>query len=213
MSDKDPAAGDGGSTELVEAAARGDKAAIEALMQQHISGVRAFVRLRAGPVVRAKESVSDLVQSACREVLEHIDRFQYAGEAGFRQWLYATALRKVLNRHEYYTAEKRDVKKEIAPPSTAAGGGSSSGAADVGLLAAYKNFATPSQVAIGNEELGRIEQAFDKLQDDYREVIILSRIVGLSRAEIAEKLGKSEASIRGLLYRALAQLAELLDHK
>ena len=48
-----------------------------------------------GPQLRAKESASDLVQSVCREVLGRLDRFQHGGEAGFRHWLYATALRKV----------------------------------------------------------------------------------------------------------------------
>ena len=41
-------------------------------------------------MLRAMESTSDIVQSVCREILQHKDRFQYPGEDGFRRWLYTT---------------------------------------------------------------------------------------------------------------------------
>lgn len=190
---------------LVEGAARGDKQAVEALLRQYLPGLQAFVRLRAGEIVGAKESSSDLVQSVCREVLEHIDTFRYPSEGAFKHWLYSTALRKILNKHEYYRAEKRDVLREIQHPST------SSGEFDSELLAAYRSFSSPSGQAIVREELQRVERAFAKLPDDYREVIVLARVVGLSRAEIGERMGKSEGAIRVLLHRALARLAQLLE--
>ena len=40
---------------------------------------------------------------------------------------------------------------------------------------------------------------------------MLSRIVGLSRAQIAEETGRTEAAIRNLLPRALARLADALE--
>jgi DNA-directed RNA polymerase specialized sigma24 family protein len=42
-------------------------------------------------------------------------------------------------------------------------------------------------------------------------VISLARIVGLSHAEIAKEMGRSEGAVRTLLSRALARLATLLD--
>ena len=38
--------------------------------------------------MRARESASDIVQSACREVLQHIDRFRWNDEATARQRLF-----------------------------------------------------------------------------------------------------------------------------
>ena len=93
---------------LFERATHGDRRAFNELLALHLPGLRAWIRLRAGPVVRARESASDLAQSVCREVLDHLDRFAYGDEPGFRAWLYTTALRKIMNRHEYYAAEKRD---------------------------------------------------------------------------------------------------------
>jgi DNA-directed RNA polymerase specialized sigma24 family protein len=48
------------------------------------------------------------------------------------------------------------------------------------------------------------------MPDDYRTVITLSCIVGMSHAEIAEELGWLEPAVRKLLSRARARLARLL---
>ena len=73
----------------------GDRRAVQQLLERHLPSLRAYVRLRAGAVIPRHESGSDLVQSVCRDVLENLDRFRYPGEAAFRAWLYATALRKI----------------------------------------------------------------------------------------------------------------------
>jgi RNA polymerase sigma-70 factor (ECF subfamily) len=190
---------------LVENAARGDRQAVEVLLQRYLPGLHAFVRLRAGQLVGAKESSSDLVQSVCREVLEHIETFRYPSEGAFKHWLYTTALRKILHKHEYYRAEKRDVLREVQQSS----GSNSSG--DAAALNAYQTFSSPSGQAIVREELERIELAFEKLPDEYREVIVLAKVVGLSRSEIGERIGKSEGAVRILLHRALARLAQVLE--
>ncbi len=70
---------------LVDRASHGDPIAIDALLEANLPALRAFVRLRMGPTLRAKESASDLVQSACREVLEGLDRFQFQGAENFRR--------------------------------------------------------------------------------------------------------------------------------
>ncbi len=52
-----------------------------------------------------------------------------------------------------------------------------------------------------------IERAFDALPDDYKEAISLHRMVGLSHAEIAAHMGRTEGAVRNLVYRGLALLA------
>jgi DNA-directed RNA polymerase specialized sigma24 family protein len=44
-------------------------------------------------------------------------------------------------------------------------------------------------------------------------VISLAHIVGLSRAEIAERMGRTDGAVRTLLWRGLATLAELVDDR
>ncbi|MEZ5965961.1 MAG: sigma-70 family RNA polymerase sigma factor [Planctomycetota bacterium] len=185
------------NADTLAAATRGDQAAVSQLIERYLPGLRAFVRLRAGEVARGREDHSDIVQSACRDVLENLSRYQHGGDEGFRRWLYRTALRKIADRHEYYHAKKRDIGREGAMPTNWSGAGD--------------HTPTPSQHAIAHEEAMRIDRALDALPDDYREVIVLARYVGMSHREIAEEMGRSEVAVRTLLSRALARLAELLD--
>jgi RNA polymerase sigma factor (sigma-70 family) len=59
------------------------------------------------------------------------------------------------------------------------------------------------------EELDRLEKAMDKLTPEYRQVILLAKMEGLSGAELAEKLDKSPGAARALLCRALAALSQV----
>lgn len=188
------------SEALLAAAAQGDEHAVQSLLHQHLPHLRAFIRLRCGAELRAKESASDLVQSVCRDVIQNMGGFQWEGEAAFRAWLCTAAARKVADRAAFWTTGRRDVAKE------ATGG-------DEALLSVYRQSASPSQVAQGKEALERIEGAFDKLPEEYREAIVLSRILGLPREEVAKRMGKTEDSVRHLLFRGLAQLARLVEEK
>lgn len=185
---------------LVERAGRGDPGAVQELLLAHLPRLRAFVRLRCGAALRAKESASDLVQSVCRDLLLHLDGFRWEGEAGFRAWLYTAAARKVADRAEYWGAQRRDAGREV-------------GVSDEALLEVYRTSATPSQAASSKEALARIEAAFDALPADYREAVLLSRILDLPRAEVARRMGRSEDSVRHLLFRGLAQLSKRLDEE
>jgi RNA polymerase sigma-70 factor (ECF subfamily) len=185
---------------LVRAAVAGDRAALESLLEHYMPSLRAYVRVRATPELRRRENESDIVQSVCREVLVHGDRFRFEGESAFRNWLFATALRKILDRREFHHAQKRDVARDVA----------SSEARDAQLLATYSSLGTPSSFAILHEEVARFESALDALPEDYREVIVQHRLLGRTHAEIAASLERTEGAVRVLLHRALARLSTLL---
>jgi len=187
------------SGSLVERARAGDRAALEALVVQHLPALRAFVRMQAGQGLRDKESCSDLVQSACREVLADLSGFEYREEAAFRRWLFRAAERKVLDRARFHGRDKRDANREQALASR-----------ESGLLDCYASFCTPSQVAAAHEEQERIERAMEKLPETYREVLRLRHLLGLSNAEIAAEIGRTQDYARMLLGRARHRLAELL---
>lgn len=181
---------------LTEAAAAGDRAALEVLLERLLPDLRAFVRLKSGPIVRRHEAHSDIVQSICREVLTHADRFQHPSEGAFRRWLFTTALRKLSNRRDHLLRERRDVAR------TAQGS-----EADAALLDAYAQISTPSRHAAMREELERFEGAMGKLSESDRALIVLARIVGLSRVELAEEMGVTPDVVRTRLHRALTRLA------
>lgn len=167
---------------------------VQGLVARYLPSIRAFVRMRMGAELRAKEESCDIVQSVAREVLEYSDRFAHGGEEGFRDWLFTTAHRKVVRRLRHWRTAKRRVQHETALPDELAG-----------LVP------TPSRHASAREHLATVENAFDALSDEQRDVLTWSRLVGMSHAQIAERLGKSEVAVRKILSRALARLATVLE--
>ncbi len=187
--------------ELVLEAQAGDRAALDALMTRYLPALRAFVRLRCDRVLRARESSSDLVQTACREAIGALQDFEWRSEGSFRNWLFAFALNKIRNRRNHFLAQKRDARREMRGT-----------VGDAALGAAYAGL-SPTQEIVSGEGVDRIEAAIDSLPEAYREVVLLSRFVGLSSQEIAEQLGKTDGAVRVQLSRALARLASLLEQE
>lgn len=177
----------------MQAASRSDGEAIAGLLERFLPDLYRYVDRRRGALA-AKESSSDLVQSVCRELLERLDdrRFVYRGEAEFRKWLYRAALMKLSTRRRFWSAERRDARRNVELAVEPDGGG-----------------ASPSHDASLEEELTRVRQVMDALPERYREVIVLAQVEGLSHREIGARLGVTESNSRMLLSRALARLATL----
>lgn len=191
----------------VEGARAGDREAMDELFQALIPEVRAYVRLHSGQNIRDRESMTDVVQTICREVFVDLRQFTGTVEKQFRKWLFRLALSKIHDKHRFHSAQKRDVRREVqvAQPTT-----DSTSHADERLLDCYLTFCTPSQNMSAKEEVARIETAFDQLKDEHRRIITLACFGGLSTVEIAADSGKSEAAVRKLLSRARAHLAVIL---
>jgi RNA polymerase sigma factor (sigma-70 family) len=64
---------------------------------------------------------------------------------------------------------------------------------------------------MGREQMQRFEAAFQKLSPEQQEFITLSRIVGFSHAEIAQRSGMTETAARQAVHRALVRLSRHLD--
>lgn len=189
--------------ERIQRASAGDVHAVDELLAQHLPGLRSYVQRNIGSLVLAKESSSDVVQSVCREVLQDVAHFEYRGQAAFRTWLYQAALRKIIDRHRYYKADKRDLAREIAAPANA-----SLSADDFVVMATSLH--SPSADAIRHEEVARLERAFLELSPADQRIVRWVYVEGLSHAQVAERLGGSEVNSRKQLSRALARLSKHL---
>ena len=182
--------------------AEGDDVAVDALLERHLPGLRSYVRRNISPGVLARESSDDLVQSICREVLQNVDAFEYRGEAAFRSWLYQAALRKMIDRHRYYCADKRDPGHETERDLEA------ELSTEAGTPLTTTSAGSPSSEAILHEEMQRLETGFASLSECDRAVIQLVYVRGLTHSEAARELGCSEVASRKQLSRALARLSK-----
>lgn len=172
-------------------------------LERHLPALHAFLRLQAGARIAAKESTTDLAQSVCHEVLRDLEAIEDQGDAAFRNLLYHRALQKIADRARYWDRDKRAPDREVRMSRL-----SDRDAEE--LIDCYGTFCSPSRNAITHEEIGRIESAFERLPEQWREVVILTRIAGFTLADTAARLDRTEGQVRGLLARGLARLAEHL---
>jgi RNA polymerase sigma-70 factor (ECF subfamily) len=182
------------SRAAVDPTSRPAGARVAELLPRHLPVLRAYVRRRAGALLRRRESGSDLVQSACRELLTRSADFE-GDETAFRRWLFRTAERKLVDRARHWRAERRDPARE-AGVATELQAGPASGCTR-----------TPSREAELAEDVLRLERALARLSPDHRDVVRLARLEGLPHREVGHRMGRSEGAVRALLFRALAEVA------
>lgn len=164
---------------------------LDELLARALPQLRVFVRKKLGQRLRRKESVSDVVQSACREVLNDLGSGSIGAE-DLRRRLFKQADRKLLDRGRRHAAEKRDAQRERPLYDHAA------------------STASPAEVAELHDELERVARALDGLAPADREVIVLASILDLPHSEVASHLGIAEGAARTRLCRALSRLAARL---
>jgi RNA polymerase sigma-70 factor (ECF subfamily) len=186
---------------LVALAKQGDEPALNQLCSVYGERVRRIIRLRLDRKLRPKLDSVDVVQDALILALDGLKDFTYKNEGDFLRWLSRIAENRLRDIFDKFHADKRDIHKEM--PFRKEGSNASGGS--VGAAGAMRT-TTPSVIMRKREALDKLEQALDKLKPEYKRVIVLKRIEGLSHAEIAARLGKNTGAVRMLLARAMAAL-------
>jgi RNA polymerase sigma-70 factor (ECF subfamily) len=188
---------------LLEAAAAGDPAALDRLLLRYRPWLALLARLQLGRKLQAKFDPSDLVQQTLLEACQGLPRFRGRGELEFRAWL-RQILAHVLAHaaRRYQGAGRRDVGREVSLHEQLA-------ESSRRLERVLADPATsPSQRAARYEQEVRLAEVLARLPDDYREVIILRNLEGLSHEEAARRLGRSPGAVRMLWVRALGRLRD-----
>ncbi len=192
--------------QLVALVKGGDASALDQLCRVYAERVRWMVRLRMGKELRRNLDSMDVVQDVLIHALGGITDFTYENEGDFVRWLSRIAENALRDNWKRFHAEKRDIRKEVRlndrGPTTGGRSGGAPGPIDA---------TTPSVIMSRKEDLARLEQAIDELKPEYREVIVLTRIEGLSYQEVGNRLSKNSEAVRKLVFRAMSALTRIYE--
>lgn len=188
---------------LITLAKNGDQSALDQLFKAYNERVLRIIRMRMGPELRTKLQSIDLVQDAFISALRGLENFTYKNEGDFLRWISKIAENRLRDNIDNFHADKRDIRKEIPLNNN------SSNTQDnfIGISEPANN-TTPSLIISKREDLNKLEKAMEKLKPEYREVIMLIKIDGLTYADAAKKLNKGSDAVRMLLSRAIAALSQ-----
>ena len=187
--------------QLVTLAKDGDESALDQLCRVYSERVRWMMRLRMNKELRSKLESMDLAQDVLIHALRGLGDFTYKNEGDFIRWLSKIAQNALRDNLDKLHADKRNVRKELPLD----GYRSTTNSRFVGSPGPI-DITTPSMIMSRREDLAKLEKAIDMVKPEYREVIVLTKIEGLSYREIGDRLSKSDDAIRMLLSRAMASL-------
>jgi RNA polymerase sigma-70 factor, ECF subfamily len=190
---------------LLQEARSGDAATLGQLLEMYRRYLSLLARVQVGQRLQGKVDASDIVQETFLDAHRNFPRFRGTSEAQFVHWLrqiLATKLATML-RH-YLGTQGRDVRLEREIENSL---DHSSVMLDRGLEAVQSS---PSHQAARREQAVILADALEQLTDDYREVLVLRHLEGLTFPEVAERMGRSVDSVDKLWLRALARLRQIM---
>lgn len=168
---------------LIKKSQQGDEQAFGELYEIWSNKVYRFVYLKTKHVPVAEDLTSEVFLKAWQK----IHQYKPAPDARFSSWLYTIARNTVI---DYYRVNKRvEISFEDLPEI-----------ADLEGEEPYR-------------EATRIEEALEKLPEEYEKVLRLRFIDEMPIARIAQSMKKKESNIRALTHRALKKLKEELEHR
>lgn len=173
--------------ELVRRAQKREPEAFGQLYEEHFDRIYRYVMLR----VRNQADAEDIAQQVFLKALEKIGSYRWRGMP-FASWLFRIAHNLVV---DYWKKKSREKVVAVAPE-------------EIDEMAASPN--DPATLAELNFDMKQLSAACEQLTDGQREIISLRFAGGLSVAEAAKVMGKSEGAVRVLQHAALVKLRRIL---
>jgi RNA polymerase sigma-70 factor (ECF subfamily) len=191
--------------QMLQAARAGDAAMLGQLLELYRRYLSLLARVQIGHRLQGKVDASDLVQDTFLEAHRHFPGFQGASEGQLVSWLRQILAAKLADQfRRYLGSQGRNVRLE---QEIAQGLDQSSLLLDRGLIAPQSS---PSHQAVRREQAVLLADALAQLPDDYRRVLELRHLEGLTFPEVAQRLGRSLNSVEKLWMRGLARLRQVL---
>jgi RNA polymerase sigma-70 factor (ECF subfamily) len=176
---------------------------------------RNYLRLLAQTQIdlhlRGRVDPSDLVQETMLEAFRDFGQFRGATEAELLAWLRRILLHNLARLVvKHLKAKKRDARREVPLHRLVAQMEQSSDKIDAALVSPDTSGGTRNR---RREQVALLADQLARMKPDYREVIVLRNLEGLSFEEVARRMGRSAGAVRMLWLRALDRLKELLEQE
>ncbi len=183
---------------LLERSRQGDQEAFTALFHkyQRRLAVLVYYKLGAGQRPLLLE-VDEILQETFLEAFRDLSRFEYRSAGAFFRWLSRIADHVLADAARYHGRRKRHAvalerfRSESNPQ----------GPEPVDTK-------TPSRLLADKEAVERLLDKLDSLPEDYRQAIVLTKMEGLTTAEMGARLGRSREAAALLLHRALKRFRQ-----
>ena len=174
--------------DLVRRAQRREPEAFGQLYEEHFDRIYRYVLIR----VRNQADAEDITQQVFLKALESIGSYRWRGMP-FASWLFRIAHNLVVDHWKKMSRQKVEA---VAPEVIDELAGGSSG--------------DPAALTELNFDVKQLAVACEQLTDGQREIISLRFAGGLSVAESAKVMGKSEGAVKVLQHAALVKLRRIL---
>ncbi len=173
--------------DLTALAARGQPAAIEALLEQIRPMVVRYCRARLGQISGHYHVADDVAQEVCIAVVSALPRYRDMGRP-FASFVFGIASHKVADAMR--NAARLAIPTEDLPdgPDDRPG---------------------PEETVVAYIEAERARALLARLPVHQRELLVLRVLTGLSAEETGHALGMSPGAVRVAQHRALARLREI----
>ncbi|HEY1377139.1 MAG TPA: sigma-70 family RNA polymerase sigma factor [Gemmataceae bacterium] len=190
---------------LLALARSGEPDALGRLLEQYRDYLTILARVQIGRRLQRKVEAGDLVQETFLEAHRAFERFRGVSEGELVQWLrQILAARVAMLVRRYFGTQRRnaDLERELADELDQSSR----------LLGAefVASGTSPSQGAARREQAVILADALARLPEDYRTVIHLRHLDGLTFPDVARRMGRSVDAVEKLWARALVQLRRLL---
>lgn len=192
----------GETDELVERAADGNLAALEALLREH--AVPIATTLLTDGALRREMDENDLVQVSSIEAILRIGTLETRTVEGFRAWFRTLAKNNLRDVARAMQAVKRN------PGGRRITHGADGSSARTLFHSIVGEGASPSAIVDEDEQVSRMMEAMQQLPGSYARVIQLFDLEEGDVETVAAMMGRSKGAIHMLRMRAHARLRELL---